>query len=87
MGRVHRPLAGRLLNRVQCGQGAFGQVILEILFGQSRIRVDPGNGEDRETLIDRPLDKGIFGLKIENVILVDPGRHDQQWPLIDRLGG
>ena len=42
------------------------------------IGVDPGDDENRVSLADGPLNKGILGLKIENIELVDPGGYDQK---------
>jgi hypothetical protein len=42
------------------------------------VRIDPGNDEDRVALFDGPFDEGLLRIEIENVELVDPGRHDQQ---------
>ena len=50
------------------------------------VRVDPGNDEHRVAARHRPADEGIVGPEIEDVELVDPGRHDQQRLAVHRLG-
>ena len=42
------------------------------------VRVDPGDHEHRDALVDAPLDEGFFRLEVEDVELVDPRRHDQE---------
>ena len=37
--------------------------------------------------VDAPLDEALLRRQVENVELVDPGRHDDQRPLEDRLRG
>jgi len=48
-----------------------------------RIRVDPAHHENGEALRHGPFDEGFLGRQIEDVIFVDPGREDQQRPLVD----
>ena len=42
--------------------------------------------EHRVALRDGPADEGFLRVEVEDVELVDPGRHDQQRPLQHRLG-
>ncbi len=72
---------GRLLDRVERGEDAFAHIALEILGGVARIRIDPGNAEDGQPLRHAPADEALLRVEVEDVELVDPGRHDQQRPL------
>ncbi len=47
--------------------------------------VDPGDDEHRVTLAHRPADERVLRLHVEDVVLVDPGRHDHQRPAVDLL--
>ena len=53
-------------------------VVVEGLLAEFLVGIDPGDHEHRDALIDAPLDVGFLWLEIENVELVDPGRHDQE---------
>ena len=77
-------LAGRLLDGVERGERALAHVVLEALVAELRVRIDPGDAEHREALVDAPFDEGLLRREIEHVELVDPGRHDQQRPLAAR---
>ena len=59
----------------------------EILVGVARVGIDPGDAEHGQALRHRPADEAFVRIEIEDVELVDPGRHDQQGPLVDLLGG
>ena len=72
----HLFFAGGFLDGIEGGEYASCHIIVEALVGIGFVRVDPGNNEDRVTLVDRPADEGIVLAKIEDVKLVDPGRHD-----------
>ena len=50
-------------------------------------RVVPGDHEDRVATIDQVLDERIAGREVQNVVLHDPGRHDQHGLVMDLLGG
>ncbi|MBA7676253.1 hypothetical protein ES703_84494 [subsurface metagenome] len=77
-GGMHLHFAGHLLDDVHCGERAFAHVIGPGLLGELLVGIDPGDHEHGDTLIDAPFDVGFFGTQIEDVELVDPGRHDQQ---------
>ena len=74
-GDVARPC--RLLDRAERGQHSFVKIVREPLVGVARIRIDPGDHEDRQALIDHPAHVALRGIEIKNVELVDPWRHDQ----------
>ena len=84
--RVDLALAGRLLDRVERGERAFEHVVLEVLAGEPRVRVHPRDDEHRVALLDRPPDERVLLAQIENVVLVDPGRNDEQRLPEDGLG-
>ena len=71
-------LAGSLLDDVHRRQRAFLHIVVEGFRPQALVRVDPGNHEHRDALIDTPFDEGFFRLEIEDIEFVDPRRHDQQ---------
>ena len=79
-------LAGDVAHRVERGQRAELQVVVEALVGEGRVGVHPGDHEHGVALVDRPLDERILLAQVEDVELVDPRRHDQQRPL-QHLGG
>jgi hypothetical protein len=83
---VHLALAGRAFDDVERRKRALAHVVLEALVGELGVRVDPGDDEHRQALVHAPLDEGFFRREIEDVELVDPGRHDQQRPLEHRRG-
>src|SRR5213075_727525 len=68
------------------GERAFAHVVLERLAGEIGVRVDPGNDEYGEALVHAPPDERLLRREIEDVELVDPGRHDQQGPREHRRG-
>ena len=78
-------LVRRLLDRIERGQRAFHHVVLEGLLGEALVRIDPRDHEDRIALRYGPSDKRVLRPQIEHVVLVDPGRHDQERPAIHRL--
>ena len=79
-------LAGRLLDGVQRRQRTLEHVVLERHLAELLVRVDPRQDEGREALVDAELDEAVLGLQIEDVELVDPGRHDHQRPPVYLLG-
>ncbi|MFT3770568.1 MAG: hypothetical protein QM820_34510 [Minicystis sp.] len=82
----HLALPRGLLDRVERGQRPLGEVILEALLRELLVRVHPGDDEHREALGDGPAHEGVLGAEIDDVILVDPRRHDEQRSLVDLLG-
>ena len=84
--RRHLALAGRGADRVDRRLDPLAHVALEILVRVPRVRVDPGNAEDGQPLIDHPLDEALLRIEVEDVELVDPRRHDQERSPQDRLG-
>ena len=78
--------ARRLLHGVEGGQRRFEHVVLEAFLRQGAVRIDPGDHEDRVALFDRPFYEGVLGAQVEDVKLVDPGRHDQQGPFENLFG-
>ena len=79
-------LARGLLDRIERRQRAVVHVVVKILVREVLARVDPGDHEHRQALVDAPFDQAVFRLQVEHVELVDPGRHDQQRPPVDLLG-
>src|SRR5262249_6747870 len=77
--RIDLALAGDFFYDVKRGERTLAHVIFEAFLGELGVRVDPGDGEYREALVDAPFDEGFFRRQIEYVELVDPGRPDQQW--------
>src|SRR5262249_5342690 len=49
--------------------------------------IAPGNNEDRVAGVHGVAHERVIGPKIENVILVDAGRYDDQRPTVDLRGG
>ena len=84
---VDLALAGRLLDRIERGERPFEHVVLEILAREVGARVDPGDHERGVPLIDAPFDEAVLRLQIEDVELVDPGRHEQERTLVHLRGG
>ena len=79
-------LAGGLLDRVERGERALQHVVVEGLVREALVRIDPGDHEHRVTLRDRPADERVLLAQIEDVVLVDPRRDDQQRRAPDLLG-
>ena len=86
-GGVDLHLARHLLDDVHRGERAFLHVVVEGLLAEFLVGIDPGDHEHRDALVDAPFDVGFFRLEIEDVELVDPGRHDQQRRAQHRLRG
>ena len=76
-------LAGRLFDAIEGGQNALAHIGFEPFVGEALVRVDPGNDEHGQALRDRPADERLLRIEIEDVELVDPGRHDQERALVD----
>ena len=75
-----------LCDRIHGRQRALEHVVLERHVAQLLVRIDPGQDEGGEALVDAELDEAVLGLQVEDVELVDPGRHDHQRPTV-RLRG
>ena len=75
--RMGLALAGCPFDRVERRERAFAHVVLEGFPRQPRVRIDPGDDEHGEALIDAPLDEGFLRREVEDVELIDPRRHDQ----------
>ena len=78
--------AGRLLDRVERGEDALAHIVFEGFVVELAVGIDPGDDEHGVALADQPFDEGILRAQIQDVELVDPGRKNQQRPLVD-LGG
>ena len=72
---------------VERGNRSFEQIILEGLVGEGGIGIVPGDDKHRIALLDGPFDEGILGLQVEDVIFVDPRRHDHQRTTIGCFAG
>ena len=83
---MHLVLAGRLGDDVERLERTLAHVIFERLLGEPRVRIDPGDDEDRQTLADAPFDEGLLRRKVEDIIFVDPRRDDQHRALEHRFG-
>ena len=83
---VDLALAGRLLDDIQRLDHAVAGIILERLLRQMLVRIDPGDDEHRQPLVDAPLDERLIRGEVEDIELVDPRRHDQQRLLEHHLG-
>ena len=77
---VDATLSGRRLDCVEGRQGSLEHVIFKALFSELLIGIYPGDGEDSMSLIDGPFDEGVLRLQVENIELVDPWWHDEEWP-------
>ena len=71
-------LAGGLLDDVHRRERAFLHIVVEGLHPRRLSGIDPRDHEHRDALIDAPFDEGFFRPEVEDVELVDPGRHDQK---------
>ena len=72
---------GRLLDDIERRQRTFVHVVEEGLLREPRVGIDPGDDEDGQALRHAPLDERFLRREIEDVVLVDPRRDDQQRPL------
>ncbi len=86
-GGVDLHLARHLFDDVHRGERALLHVVVEGLLAEFLVGIDPGDHEHGDALVDAPFDVGFFRLEIENVELVDPGRHDQERRAQHRLRG
>ena len=71
-------LPGLLQHLVDRADGAVEHVALPGLVRLPLVGVHPGDHEDRVALVDQPLHHRLLRVEVEHVVLVDPGRHDQQ---------
>ena len=85
--RVHFLLAGGRLDRRQRCQRTFDHVVVESLLRVPRVRIHPGNHEHREALVEAPFHQRVLFPQVEDVVLVDPRRNDEQRPLMHLLRG
>ncbi len=63
------------------------QVVVESQLGELLVRVHPRNHEHGMTLVDRPFDVRVLLAQVEDVVLIDPGRDDQEGALEHLFGG
>ena len=54
--------------------------------GEAFVRVDPRHYEGCKSLIDGELDEALCRCEIEDVVLVDPWRHDEKGDLAHLVG-
>jgi hypothetical protein len=81
--RMHPVDAGDLAHDVDRLQRAEGEVVVPCKVADLRHRAAPGDQEDVMALRYGVFDEGIALAEIEQVVLVDTGRHDQQRGLLD----
>ena len=84
-GYVEFFFAGCFLDCIEGRQRAFVHIVFEGFVGVCLVRVHPRDHENGVALVEGPSDEGTLLAQIQDVILVDPGRDDQKWPLIDLL--
>src|SRR6185312_3092291 len=78
--RIDRLAAGDFARDVEGGQHALLEIIVPGQVPELRRYVAPGDHEDRMALGDRVAHERILRLQVEDVVLVDARRHDQQRP-------
>ncbi|GBD41930.1 hypothetical protein HRbin39_01317 [bacterium HR39] len=71
---------------VQRRQRALAHVVLEGDLAQRLVGIVPGDQEDGQPLFRRPAHEAVLRAHVKDVVLVDPGRHDQQRAPVLRLG-
>src|SRR5262249_20998245 len=81
---VDLALARYLLDYIERREWALVHIIFEGFLGEFRIRIDPRDHEDGQSLLDAPFDEGLLRRQIEYVELVDPWWHDQDRSLEHR---
>ena len=79
-------LPGCLLHRVERRQRTFEHVVVEALLREARVGVDPRQHEHAVALLHGPADEGVLLPQVEDVVLVDPRRDDDQRALVDFRG-
>ena len=75
---VNRVFAGDTPDLAHRGQSALVHIILELGQREAFGRINPRDAEHRVSLRDQIVNEGIFLAQVEDVIFVDPGRHNQQ---------
>src|SRR5260370_8302485 len=70
--------SGDLARDLTRRQRAFGHVVLERDALHAGIGILPADHEHREPLLEKKPNETVLRLEIEDVELVDPGRHDEQ---------
>ena len=78
---IDPPIGNDRLDRIECRERAQTQVIIDPQVMISGTRIVPGNHEDGMAAINKVLDQRVLRREVQDVILHDPGRHDQ-----DRFG-
>ena len=76
-GGVHLLVRHDGADGVHGGEEAFVQVVFHAHVVLGLARVLPGDGENGVALADQVLDHGVLGGEIQDVVLHDPGWHDQ----------
>ena len=74
-------------NRFQGLKDAEPEIIIEPQIAVVQSRIVPGDHEDRVTAIDQVFDEGVAGREVQDVVLHDPGRHDQHWLCMNLVRG
>ena len=62
------------------------EVVLEADVAERLVRVAVADAEHRVAVLDRPLGEALARREVHHVVLVDPGRAEQDRRLVDRLG-
>ena len=75
-------LTCRHFGRVDRRQQAVAQVVVKTPVRQFLVGTGPADDEGAQALVSGPPDEGVALAQVEDVILVDPWRHDQQWPAV-----
>ncbi len=73
-------------HRIERGENAPREIVLEAHMAEFFVRIDPGDEEDGESLGHREAHEAVPRSHVEDVVLVDPGRHDEQRHAADLLG-
>ena len=84
--RVRLRLPRNLQHRVRRLEHAFAHVVFEGFGGEALVRVHPGDDENGKALIHEPFDEGLRRREVQDVVFVDPRRHDQQRDFVNRPG-
>ena len=84
-GGIQLRRAGRPLGGVAGGEEALAHVVAERPVRMFSVGVDPGDHQHGEPLRHRPADEGLPRIEIQDVVLVDPRRNDEQGEFRHRL--
>ena len=93
-GRVHLPIRDDRRDRVERRHDSERAIVVERDVAILGTGVLPRDHEHGESLVDQVLDEGIRGRKVEDVVLHDPRRHDEdrlrphlrrRWRILDEL--